>query len=287
MNANLQNTDEIWLALSIGNSRYHWAMFEANQLQSTWETPYLDLSSSDLSDQNWRFPTGRQSRTLLHQTIGENLPADLPDLPELWLASVVSEQTQRWQTYPRLKTIQLADIPLRQTYPTLGLDRALAVWGAGITWGWPVLVIDCGTALTLTGANAEAELIGGAILPGLGLQGRSLAQATAALPSISFLQPQPLPPRWARETEAAIASGILHVLLSGLRDFIQDWRQQHPNSQIIFTGGDSPVLAEYMQAWLNQTLTKPIWQKDLRVDLNLIFRGILHLRQSAQVPSDH
>ncbi len=267
MNENPQNADETWLALSISNSRYHWAMFEADQLKSTWETTYLDLSS-----QNWR--------SLLQQTIGENLPADLLDLPELWLASVVPEQTRFWQSYPRLKTIQLADIPLRQTYLTLGLDRALAVWGAGTAWGWPVLVIDCGTALTLTGANAEAELIGGAILPGLGLQGRSLAQATAVLPAISFLQPQPLPPRWARETEAAIASGILHVLLSGLRDFIQDWWQQHPNSQIIFTGGDSKVLAEYMQAWLEQTLPKPIWQKDLRVDLNLIFQGILYLRQN-------
>jgi type III pantothenate kinase len=277
MKANFQNPDQTWLALNIGNSRYHWAMFWANQLKSTWETPYLDLSSLDLSDQNWR--------SLLQQIIAEQ--ANFLDLPELWLASVVPEQTQQWQTYPRLKTIQLADIPLQQTYPTLGLDRALAVWGAGITWGWPVLVIDCGTALTLTGANAEAELIGGAILPGLGLQGRSIAQATSALPAISFLQPQPLPPRWARETETAIASGILHVLFSGLRDFIQDWRQQHPNSQIIFTGGDSKVLAEYMQAWLDQTLTKPIWQEDLRVDLNLVFRGILHLQQNAQAPTDY
>jgi type III pantothenate kinase len=265
MNLNPQNSNQTWLALSIGNSRYHWAMFWANQLKSTWETPYLDLSS-----QNWR--------SLLQQTIDQNLLADLPDLPELWLASVVPAQTRLWQTYPRLKTIQLADIPLRQIYPTLGLDRALAVWGAGTTWGWPVLVIDCGTALSLTGVNAEAELVGGAILPGLGLQGRSLAQATAALPAISFLQPQPLPPRWARETEAAIASGIMHVLLSGLRDFIQDWWQRYPSSQIIFTGGDSPVLTEYMQAWLDQTLTQSIWQKDLKVDLNLVFRGILHLR---------
>ncbi len=258
-----------WLGLSIGNSRYHWALFESEQLRQTWETAYLQ----DLFKQDWR--------SLLEQAIAETRLADLPDLPELWLASVVPEQTQQWQAYPRLKPLQLADIPLRQTYATLGLDRVLAVWGAGQTWGWPVLVIDAGTALSLTGANAEAALIGGAILPGLGLQGRSLAQATAALPSISFVQAQPLPTRWAKETKSAIASGILYMLLAGLRDFIEDWWQRYPNSQVIFTGGDGQVLAEYLRAWLDQSSSKPSWLKALKVDPYLIFQGILDLRQQS------
>ncbi|MBW4550542.1 MAG: pantothenate kinase [Aphanocapsa sp. GSE-SYN-MK-11-07L] len=264
MNANPQAVNKRWLALSIGNSRYHWAMFESEQLQQTWETPHL-------VNQDWR--------SLLESAIAKTPLADLPELPELWLASVVPGQTQQWQAYPNLHPIQLADVPLRQTYATLGLDRALAIWGAGMTWGWPVLVIDCGTALSLTGASAKAELVGGAILPGLGLQGRSLAQSTAALPSISFWQSQPLPTRWAKETGAAIASGILYVLLAGLADFIEDWWQHYPHSQVIFTGGDSQVLTEYLRTWLDQNPVKVDWQEALKVDPYLIFRGISHLRQ--------
>jgi type III pantothenate kinase len=68
----------------------------------------------------------------------------------LYLASVVPSQTALWQTYPDVHIITLDQVPLQGVYPTLGIDRALALWGAGETWGWPMLVIDAGTALTLT-----------------------------------------------------------------------------------------------------------------------------------------
>jgi type III pantothenate kinase len=85
----------------------------------------------------------------------------------LSLASVVPNQTALWQDYSNVHEITLDQVPLQGIYPTLGIDRALALWGAGETWGWPMLVIDAGTALTLTGADANRCLIGGAILPGL------------------------------------------------------------------------------------------------------------------------
>jgi Type III pantothenate kinase len=39
-------------------------------------------------------------------------------------------------------------------YPTLGTDRALALRGAGKQWGYPVMVVDCGTAMTFRYATA-------------------------------------------------------------------------------------------------------------------------------------
>lgn len=50
-----------------------------------------------------------------------------------------------------------------------------------------ILVIDAGTALTFTAADADQRLVGGAILPGLGLQRSSLAQKTATLPRVELL----------------------------------------------------------------------------------------------------
>ena len=52
----------------------------------------------------------------------------------------------------------------------------------GETGGFPMLVIDAGTALTFTGADANQCLVGGAILPGLRLQLASLGQKTGQLP---------------------------------------------------------------------------------------------------------
>jgi type III pantothenate kinase len=118
--------------------------------------------------------------------------------PELWVASVVPAQTQLWLQYPNSNLVRLADVPLQNLYPTFGLDRAIALCGAGMTYGWPTLVLDGGTALTLTGADAEATFIGGAILPGLGLQLRSLHEGTAGLPLTEL--PAQLPEQWAKDT---------------------------------------------------------------------------------------
>lgn len=60
--------------------------------------------------------------------------------------------------------------------------------------GWPVLVVDCGSALTFTAADARGTLAGGAILPGVRLQLAVLGTRTAQLPS-DIVLPDELPPR--------------------------------------------------------------------------------------------
>jgi type III pantothenate kinase len=174
-----------------------------------------------------------------------------------------------WQTYPNLQVITLEQIPLLGTYPTLGIDRALALWGAGKTYGFPVLVIDAGTALTFTGADANCRLIGGAILPGLRLQLRSLSHQTAALPEVEL--PEQLPPRWALDTRDAIQSGTIYTLLAGIEDFIAAWRQEFPASKVIITGGDRTYLFNYLQRYSPQIAAEVI------DDPNLIFWGMRSL----------
>jgi type III pantothenate kinase len=190
---------------------------------------------------------------------------------------VVPAHKQIWQTYPKLHLIQLADIPLTHTYGTLGVDRALAVWGAGNLFSFPVLVIDGGTALALTAATAPDQFVGGAILPGIGTQLRSLSMQTAALPELSWNTGR-FPERWGQDTETAIRSGVFHTLLAGLQGFMEDWWQMHPHSPVVFTGGDG--------VWLYPTLLK---QNQSRADLlkhepHLQFWAIQKLRQQIVNP---
>jgi type III pantothenate kinase len=244
MNQNIQ------IGLSIGNSRYHWAWFINAKLQSSWDTEYLTIDRfSQL------FPIDFQE---IIQTDRLNL-----DTIPIYLVSVVSSQSEIWQQLPQVKQITLADIPLTNLYETLGIDRALATFGAGEIYGYPVLVIDGGTALTITGVDQNQRLVGGAILPGLRLQLRSLATGTAALPAIEL--PRQLPPRWSDNTPGSISSGILHTVSSGISDFIQDWQQLYPQSQIIFTGGDGAALINYLQANLSNSL---------KLDRDLLFHGL-------------
>jgi len=182
---------------------------------------------------------------------------------------VVPPQTDLWAAYPAVTRLTLAHIPLAGLYPTLGIDRALTLLGAGTSYGFPTLVIDAGTALTVTGATGDRQLIGGAILPGLSLQLRALAQHTAALPIVS--PPDILPPRWARQTDTAIASGVIYGLLATLQTFITAWQQQFPTSSLCLTGGDGPRLLTYLQA------ESPAIAAQLHPDPHLSFKGILAL----------
>ncbi len=241
-----------WLAVMIGNSRLHYGKFSNTTLLKVWDTAHL-----------------RSNQPRIQNFSEVSMP--------ILLASVVPEQTDLWLTHPNIEVITLEQLPLKGIYPTLGIDRALAVLGGGIQFGWPILVIDAGTALTLTGGDRNQCLVGGAILPGLGLQFSALAQKTAALPQINF--PQHLPQRWARDTPGAIQSGIVYTVLAGIRDFLAAWSQDFPQSHIIITGGDAQILLKLLQLQYSELASKII------ADPNLIFWGMSAMRQKIEFKS--
>jgi type III pantothenate kinase len=234
------------LYLMIGNSRLHFCLYSGENLKQSWDRKHFTESEN------------------AHDYLSSILP-NFAQIP-LYLASVVSEQTRFWQNHPHQKIITLIDLPLGGIYATLGIDRGLALVGAGENYGYPVLVIDAGTALTFTGANSEKILIGGAILPGLGLQFKSLARHTSALPQVII--DHSIPPRFANNTETAIASGIIYTLIAGIVDFIETWWLDYPESKIILTGGDRDLIYEHLKNRKTAIATKII------VDQNLIFKGM-------------
>ncbi|MBW4539804.1 MAG: pantothenate kinase [Myxacorys chilensis ATA2-1-KO14] len=247
-----------WLALTIGNSRFHWALFENETLRQVWDASPMDIDIV---------------KAFIANPKGFVPLSDQMTLPELWLASVVPKQSKPWTAYSQVKVITLSQIPLYQVYSSFGVDRALALWGAIATYGSPALVIDCGTAMTFTGADSHNNLIGGAISPGLRLQFQALGQNTAALPNLDTETILDLPPRWARNTRDAIASGILQGAITSIRDFVLDWQRRFPDSAIVMTGGDATLLCRI----LNQEL--PEVSRLIHLDLNLAFWGIREIRR--------
>ncbi|NCJ08726.1 pantothenate kinase [Synechococcales cyanobacterium C] len=269
---------EVWIALSIGNTHCRWGYGVGDQITQTWITSHSPDCGPSL---------GSDWATWLTQSpaLAAYAQHDCDPFPVLWLASVVPTQTMRWQTYPRLHPLSIEAVPIGHVYFGLGVDRALALWAAGTHQGWPVLVIDAGTALTFSGADAQAQFKGGAILPGLGLQFRSLAAATA-LP-LAPIPPHP-PHRWARDTQTALQSGIFYGTLACIIHFIETWLQQFPNSALVFTGGDAQQLVKGIQSESSEA-TAP-WVKQMVWEPELIFKGMALIRRenlSTQTPSTH
>lgn len=258
-----------WLALMIGNSRLHWAWFVGTMLQRTWDTPHLSSGLiADLIEHRLYFAACLDRLTAELPVLPDflsSIPAELP----LWIASVVPAQTSIWQVYDHSHGITLEHIAIAGLYPTLGIDRALAGLGAATVYGCPNLVIDAGTALSFTGLDPEGTFVGGAILPGLGLQLRSLAVQTAALPNLDrSSQVLALPPYWATNTEDAIWSGVLYGLLATLQMFIATWQQRFTGGAIVLTGGDAALLIELLKQH------QPKLASCMTVDPQIIFWGM-------------
>ncbi len=233
-----------WLGIVVGNTHERWGWFREEKLQQVDQFP---------SDQVPPWPVKT----------------------EIWVASVGASRS-----HPSAHWITLADIPLQNLYNSLGVDRALAVLAAQSLHESPVLVVDAGTALTLSGADAQGSFVGGMILPGLGLQAQSLHEHTAALPKVlipsSFprhLQAKP----WRRNTEEAIQSGILGIVIAGLGSSIQDWLAEYPESQIICTGGDGPLLHDALNR-------DPMLTDRLSLRPYLVLEGIARCRSLCGQP---
>ncbi len=243
------------LGLIIGNSRLHWGYFQHGKLLQCWDTPHLESPMSDGRLPTHLFPS--EITQLLSETVW------------VYLVSVVAQQTQLWDNYSHKTVITLDDIPIHNVYSSLGSDRAICVYGAGETYGYPVLVIDAGTALTYTAVDPQRNFIGGSILPGLQLQIKALSEYTAALPDISL--PNRLPSLWASSTSSAIASGIIYTTITGIAHYISNWWDQFPNGIVVLTGGDARLLQHYFQQH------DPALSQKLIVDQTLMFQGIASL----------
>ncbi|MGD1906360.1 MAG: pantothenate kinase [Leptolyngbyaceae cyanobacterium] len=251
-----------WLALVIGNTRLHWAAFDGDHLCATWHTSHLTSQQvapllANLGDQQQWIALGVT-------------PPRLPNATPLYLASVVGAQAELWQDYPHLHTVALERLPLRNLYSTLGIDRALNLLGAGDRYGWPVLVVDGGTALTFT-AGDDQTLIGGAILPGMGLQFKALGTETAELPDVHLAGAEP--PRWADSTADAIRSGVFWGQRAAVLDAAMTWWQEYPQGNVVITGGDGPQIYASLE-----TLSS---KANLHHDPELAFLGIKAYRRGA------
>lgn len=119
----------------------------------------------------------------------------------------------------------------------LGVDRLLAMIAARRTCAGPVMVADCGTAVTVDFVDAAGRFGGGVIAPGLALMHGALSRGTHALPQVE----PGAGPTLALSTDGAMASGCLLAiagLIAMVASEIKASAGQDP--ECVLTGGDAP-----------------------------------------------
>ncbi len=111
----------------------------------------------------------------------------------------------------------------------LGIDRLLAMEAAYRDYNCSVLVIDCGSAVTIDYVGGNARHIGGYIVPGYQLQMNSLIRDT----SLSFDEIEPAL-NLGVSTNECIRNGSLRMIHSFCESVIRECKPK----KVVLTGGD-------------------------------------------------
>lgn len=146
----------------------------------------------------------------------------------------------------------------------VGADLVVEAVGCIQKYPLPLIIIDLGTASTVSVINDRREYVGGCICPGVNLSLTALAQSTAQLPDISLELPKHV---IGTNTIDSMRSGVIFgmaSMLEGLTHRIESELGKKAN--IVLTGGMAPVIA-------------PVFNREIIIDENLVLDGLYYLYQ--------
>ncbi len=128
----------------------------------------------------------------------------------------------------------------------LGADLVANVAGAFLYVEPPFVVLDVGTATTLTYVSSQKEVLGTIIMPGIAVSMAALTDSAALLSTVSLEKPQAL---LGRSTSESIRSGVIggHALM--IDGFLRNIRETYPSDDkklsLAATGGLAPSILPY------------------------------------------
>lgn len=125
----------------------------------------------------------------------------------------------------------------------VGADRVVNNVAAVKKYGYPLIIIDFGTATTFNVIDKKGEFIGGAIAPGIKGSLDSLVNGTAKLPRVEIERPEKV---IGTNTVTNMQSGIFYGF-AGLVEYIVKKIKREigcGNVKVVATGGFSEIIAK-------------------------------------------
>lgn len=148
---------------------------------------------------------------------------------------------------------------------TLGLDRLAGVIGANYLYPQKNnLIIDGGTCITYDHVDAGANYYGGSISPGLTMRYKALNYYTGALPLVT--EDAGFSAASGSDTREAITSGVQNGIKYELTGFIESYKQDKNELNIILTGGDS--------IFFDTLLKNSIFAPYIKIEPHLVLKGL-------------
>lgn len=232
------------LAIDIGNSSINTGLFSGTVLIGDFKIPTDQVTNSAFL------------RTKIKDFLADNRPETQP--AGIIVSSVVSAMTE--VVMEAVKDIACREAVLLTSFLNTGVafdvmnpsdvgsDRLANVVAAREIFGQPALVVDFGTATTLS-AVRDDTFIGGAILPGLKLMGEALRGGTSKLPyaDMSSVHESTLA-AIGKDTMHCIFSGIIYGSAGAVERLISEMeREIGIVFNVVLTGGNSGIMTHFFK----------------------------------------
>jgi type III pantothenate kinase len=231
------------IILNIGNTRSQWAVLLAEGRLGEMKTcATFDLAHT--MESTTELPSADPYKLVIACVEPKVQRALLERLPADSCRFITHETARQYLKFDRVDP------------QTIGADRIANAVAAALD-GTPVVVVDCGTAITLEGVDTEHQFLSIAILPGRRLARQALNSFTGQLPEVPMASE--LPPMPAKTTEHAIRNGCDLGTLGTVAHLIETSCKTlgAPDVRIVLTGGDADFFSRHLDLahTVDKTLT--------------------------------
>ncbi|VAW75250.1 Pantothenate kinase type III, CoaX-like [hydrothermal vent metagenome] len=239
------------LFVDIGNTRIKWALQNGDDWISG--TPLMrgNKAFKDIARPAWK-DFDPPERVIVSNVAGPELEKPV----HTWIK-------RRWKLAPEFLSSQAEQCGVTNAYSKperLGSDRWATLIAAHKLCRGPVIILSCGTAITVDALSADGRHLGGLIMPGIELMISSVCAGAADVniedsgsDEISLL---------ASSTEAAVLGGSLYTAVSLLDRISADLRGElGAEASVLLTGGDAPRLM-------------PLLESQTRYEPELVLKGL-------------
>jgi type III pantothenate kinase len=131
-----------------------------------------------------------------------------------------------------------------ETPETIGPDRIANAIAAQHIYSKNVIVVDCGTAITIDAINGEGIFVGGIIAPGIETQRNALIQSAPALPEVELTLPDDI---LGTNTIDCIKSGVLYGASSMIDSVVKKIAAKNGFDTFVLTGGNAHILKPILE----------------------------------------
>lgn len=142
----------------------------------------------------------------------------------------------------------------------LGSDRVADAVAATHDYPCPLIIIDMGTATTISAIDRNKNFLGGMIIPGIRVSLESLAMRTSQLPKISLDPPKKV---IGSNTVDCMRSGIIYSTASSIDGVVERIEEElGEKCTVISTGGMASTII-------------PFCKREIIIDDKLLLKGLM------------